>query len=376
MASGNRLSLKTIWISGPNESHYGYGNMAVSLRQNLPASVSLNPHSDVAVFCLQPNMVKGWYKGQKRILFTMWETSQLPPNFYEHLQQFDKIVVPCKHNKELFDKYHDDVSVCQLGVDSSIWKPCPAPNNKTYRFVAGGSSWERKGLDLVVQAFEKLAIPNAELVLKVSPDVLGERPKIHSPNIKIVDKWLTLQEEYDLYASADCFVAASRGEGFGLMPLQAIAMGIPTVMTDMTGHKEFSHLASSLVPAHEKPAKHSKPWDLGNWYEADVDDLAAAMQDQYENKNDYRHVAWSRASEVSSFSWNKSAQKLVRLCGPGGTLTELDWVQGDQALVQITPIRKVEADIGRHRIRIAKGETAMVPIVVRDTLRDAGYLKV
>jgi hypothetical protein len=83
-----------------------------------------------------------------------------------------------------------------------------------------------------------------------------------------------------------------------------------------------------------------------------------------------------KVSGVSRFTWNKSAQKMVKLSGTGGTLTELDWVPADQARVEITVNRKVEADIGRHRVRLAKGETALVPIVVRDTLRDAGYLGV
>jgi glycosyltransferase involved in cell wall biosynthesis len=348
--------------------------MNLSLQKHLPASVTLDPYSTVAVFCLQPKMIKGWYQGQKRVLFTMWETSELPADMYEHFPQFDKILVPCAHNKDLFSQYHDNVSVCQLGIDTSFWRPCEVPKNDKFRFVAGGSSWQRKGLDLVVAAFQRLNLKDAELVVKITPEIRGEPPEISSPNIRLVESWLSLQQEYDLYATADCFVAASRGEGFGLMPLQTIAMGIPTVMTDMTGHKEFAHLASTLVDAPPKPAVHGRVWNVGNWYEADVDDLAQAMLDQYNNREQNRKTAIARASEVSAFTWNKSAQKMVRLAGVGGTLTERVWVPADQAKVQITPIRKVEADIGRHRVRIAKGETVMVPIVVRDTLRDAGYL--
>lgn len=376
MASGDGSSLKTIWIQGPNEGHYGYGNMNLSLQRHLPKTVALHPHSTVSVTCLQPDMVKGWYAGQKRVLFTMWETSELPPQFYEYLPQYDQIVVPCNHNKELFGRYHKNVVVCPLGVDTSIWKPCTVPQNDKYRFVAGGSSWQRKGLDLVVAAFNKLGLPNTELVLKTTPEIRGEQPELNNPSIRVVDTWLSVAQEYDLYATADCFVAASRGEGFGLMPLQTIAMGIPTIMTDMTGHKEFSYLASTLVAAPPKPAAHKTKWNVGNWYEADIDDLCAAMLDQYENKESYRTTAISRALEVSAFSWNKATQKLVKLCGSGGILTELDWVPADQALVEVTVNRKVEADVGRHRIRLAKGETAMVAIPVRDTLRDAGYLGV
>jgi len=376
MASGNRDNLKNIWICGPEHSYYGYGNMNVSLQRHLPDGVRQNPAAEAAVFCLQPNMVKGWYRGQRRSIFTMWETSELPAMFYEHLSQFDQVIVPCEHNKELFNRYHYNVKVCPLGVDTNFWKPCEVPENKVFRFVAGGSSWQRKGLDLVVAAFEQLGLPNTELVLKITPEIRGEAPIIKSSQITIVENWLTLQQEYDLYASADCFVAASRGEGFGLMPLQTIAMGVPTIISDMTGHKEFGHLASSLIPAEEKPAIHAKTWKVGNWYESSVEDIKNAMLEQFEEKEQRRATALEVAPKVSAFTWNKASQKLVRTCKASGELTELDWVQADQALVQITVNRKVEADIGRHKIRLAKNETAMVPIVVRDTLRDAGYLGV
>ena len=42
----------------------------------------------------------------------------------------------------------------------------------------------------------------------------------------------TSDQEVDLFAEAHCYLAPSKGEGWGLCPHQAIAQGCPTVLTD------------------------------------------------------------------------------------------------------------------------------------------------
>lgn len=365
--------MKTIHLEGFDDGRFGYGNMYLSLLKHLPKTVENNPLSEVKVSCLQPDMVRGWYKGQKRVVFTMWETSMLPSGFADRLFQFDQVIVPCLHNVELFSKYHKNVSMVPLGIDPKIWKPSPAPNNNKFRFVAGGSSWLRKGLDIVVKAFEALHLVDAELVIKVIPAIKKELPVIKNPNIKIVDSWLSLQEEHNLYATADCFVAASRGEGFGLMPLQAIAMGIPTIMSDMTGHSDFLNLASTVVAAPAKPAAHKTVWNVGDWYETSVDDLRDAMLAEYGAGTGRRNL--DKAADAALMTWGKSAKRLIQVAGTGGLLTEEKWMTADEPGVWITANRRIQADIGKHRVDLRKGESAQVSPNVRDILRGAGMLK-
>lgn len=347
--------------------------MYLSLLNHLPKTVENNPLSEVKVSCIQPDMVRGWHRGQKRVVFTMWETSMLPDSFADRLFQFDQIIVPSLHNVDLFSQYHDNVGMVPLGIDPKIWKPCPAPKNEKFRFVAGGSSWLRKGLDIVVAAFEALHLVDAELVLKIPPTVKGEAPNISNPNIKMVDSWLTVAQEYDLYATADCFVAASRGEGFGLMPLQTIAMGVPTIMSDMTGHSDFINLATVAVAAPPKPAAHKKVWNKGDWYEVTLDDLCDAMLHQYNAGAGRRDLV--KAADAAKITWAKSSKKLIQVAGTGGLVSKEDWISADEPGVWITANRRIQADIGRHRVDLRKGESAQVSPNVRDILREAGMLK-
>lgn len=373
MAGRDGHSLKTVHLEGTSAEYFGYGNMFLSLDRHLPKDVENNSLSEIKISCMQPDMVRGWHRGQKRVVFTMWETSVLPDRFADTIKQFDQVIVPCLHNVELFSQYHPTVTMVHLGIDPTIWKLSPPPVNNKFRFVAGGSSWQRKGLDLVVEAFERLNLPDAELVLKIAETIKGEPPVISHPSIKVVDRWLTVAEEYDLYATADCFVAASRGEGFGLMPLQTIAMGIPTIMSDMTGHSDFINLASTPVAAHPKPASHRAVWNKGDWYEVTIDDLCDAMLHEYTLGGGRRDP--QKAASAAKMTWQKSSAALVKATGTGGLLEKKDWMPADEPTVMVTAGRRIRADIGRHTIRMETGQSMLVSPNVRDVLRQAGMLK-
>ena len=51
--------------------------------------------------------------------------------------------------------------------------------------------------------------------------------------------WASDQEIVEAYRQADVVVSASRFEGFGLTPMEGIAMGVPVVASDIPPHREF-----------------------------------------------------------------------------------------------------------------------------------------
>jgi hypothetical protein len=106
---------------------------------------------------------------------------------------------------------------------------------------------------------------------------------------------ITDEDEVDLYRMAHCYVQPSRGEGFGLQPLQAIAQGMPTILTDAHGHKAFSHLG---VPIgwHPVRADYFIYGDAGDWWEPSYDELCEAMWDVYQNSE----TIWGETSQRGS----------------------------------------------------------------------------
>lgn len=366
MASGNRNSLS---IVGPPGNYYGYGRMYHSLCEAIEKTVTLTPTAETVIYMMQPMMVKGWYEGQKRVLMTMWETDELPTPMSELLPNFDVVVVPSEHNREVFAPHHDNVVVVPLGIDTSLWYPRPKKKARKgpFRFMAGGSHWRRKGLDLVLEAFSQIE-GDVELHLKCREDIIGGIPVITDPRIKLHKEIMSEEDERNLYWEADCFIAASRGEGWGMMPLQAIAAGIPTILSDTSGHQMFMHLAYSVVGTTRVPCDEPILYNIGNWDEPNLDELVAAMKKVMTDK------PVVKSAEAAEYTWDNAARELLKSAKPGKNLKNPLWMLADDITVKVKALKKIEADIGRHRIKMQKDETQWIPINAKNVLLEAGAI--
>jgi Glycosyltransferase len=66
--------------------------------------------------------------------------------------------------------------------------------------------------------------------------------------------WASDQEIVEAYRQADVVVSASRFEGFGLTPMEGIAMGVPVVASDIPPHREFVNGAARFFPVDDDRA--------------------------------------------------------------------------------------------------------------------------
>jgi glycosyltransferase involved in cell wall biosynthesis len=297
----------------------------------------------------------------------MWETDELPSNFRKWVGQFDQVVVPCEYNVELFSEFHKDVSYCPLGVDHKFWKPMPKPDG-VFRFQGGGSLWKRKGMDVLVKAFNALNLPDSELHIKAAPHAQDVPSQHLGDKVFLNRTWMSPIEQREWYSKADCFVAPARGEGFGLMPLQAIASGIPTIVSDSTGQAQFAHLAFGVVPCGK-----SKAESVGLWDEPNQKILEELMMEAYRNRGSIKQTAISRIPETKAFSWSNATRRLLSLIPEGTLLDDPDWVLPD-VKVEIQVNRKVKADIGNESYSLQPGQIYVVSDNVHQVLTDAGYV--
>lgn len=121
-----------------------------------------------------------------------------------------------------------------------------------------GSLTGRKGLEILFEAFSRLRIRYSNLLLVLVgggylpyfhalADRYGVREHIH---------WagqLTRDELIACYDLADVFCFPSRSEGFGIPPLEAMARGVPVVMTDSGGIREYARQEENclLTPVND-----------------------------------------------------------------------------------------------------------------------------
>lgn len=127
------------------------------------------------------------------------------------------------------------------------------------KYVLAVSSIDpRKNFTTLLKAFALLDIPDVKLY------VVGGQSHIYSASVGALRKeipngkveWLGRVTDVQLktyYKKAQCFVYPSVYEGFGIPPLEAMACGIPTVVSDIPPLREVCGDASLYVnPSNEK----------------------------------------------------------------------------------------------------------------------------
>ena len=161
------------------------------------------------------------------------------------INKMDAVIVTSEHNIQYLDWYS---AIIQHGVDTEIFKP-----EKIYRKAAAdlggptigfvGRIRPLKGADLFVEAMIQIIreYPDCSAVLAgLCRPKFAEFEKKLRNRIKSVDleKRIVFLGELkrsalvQLYRQMDICVTPSRVEGFGLVPLEALACGTPVVTSD------------------------------------------------------------------------------------------------------------------------------------------------
>ncbi|HEX2015486.1 MAG TPA: glycosyltransferase family 4 protein [Solirubrobacteraceae bacterium] len=147
----------------------------------------------------------------------------------------DRVLLQTEFQRHTFTAAGIDESrleVIPFGVDSELFRPRARADDGVFRVLFGGQLTQRKGLSYAVEGFSRAGLPDAELVLQGG--VVGRsRPWSSVPNVRHVGH-LPYEEQPTVLATADVFLFPSLAEGFPQTPLQAMASGLPVVVSENT----------------------------------------------------------------------------------------------------------------------------------------------
>lgn len=128
------------------------------------------------------------------------------------------------------------VKVVNLGFETSKFIPKSEYDFSIFKVLYVGSLSAKKGVKLLVQAFQQLNLENGQLILVGSvPD--DENLSFQVPNVMHYP-FMTHDALSTFYKEASVFVMPSYLDSWGMVVLESMACGTPVIVSENTGSKD------------------------------------------------------------------------------------------------------------------------------------------
>ena len=204
------------------------------------------------------------------------------------------------------------VHAVTLGADTELFAPAAGgePEPRPFTFLFAGAAIHRKGFDLLLDAFARVAAAEPEVRLcLVGPGGDAAHLLDRAPAGRITACGPT--DQPGLAAAlrrAECLVLPSRNDSYGMVVAEALASGVPALVSEMVGAKDLVREGETgwVVPVEDVEALTERMlWCVR--HPAEV----RTMRD-----------ACRRAAETATWpAYHRRLAELVgRLAGPGGGL--------------------------------------------------------
>ena len=278
------------------------------------------------------------FYGKRRIGYSVWETTKLPPDWVPSLNSLDDVWTVSKFCKKTFEDsgVDKDVKIVHEGADTSIFNPYVKPDvnvldKDTFTFLSVFKFEYRKSPEILLEAFaeEFKSDEKVRLLLQCFnpfvPDLniygtlFGMNLGKHAPiyQLKPVD---LVTELASYYRACDCFVLPTKAESWGLPMTEALACGIPVITTNWGGALEFMNNDVGWLIDVEKMEMPDdkmffKPQEGNEWAVPSKKHLRELMRYAFEHKDECKKKGGMNSYEYieNNFSWEKSTEVVKEL---------------------------------------------------------------
>jgi glycosyltransferase involved in cell wall biosynthesis len=240
-----------------------------------------------------------------------------------------------------------NVATVLQGIDPSLFHPAPRADLLAGRFVvfSGGKIEHRKAQDLVVLAFRAFASRHPEAILVTAWHSPWSAPALTvNRNPLIAPVTLAEDGRVDMYGWAaangigasqffdlgptpnhlmarmlremDVALFPNRCEGgTNLVAMECMACGVPTILSDNTGHKDLTATKAPYI-LDGQGAVISDGIGTDGWGESDVEEIVESLETVWANREEARRRGLAGAEAMAKLNWRHQIGQLHDTLAP------------------------------------------------------------
>jgi autotransporter strand-loop-strand O-heptosyltransferase len=267
------------------------------------------------------------YSAKVKIAYTVWESTELPEDFFNQLLKFDYLWVVTEWHKEVVIKQgypEHRVFVVHEGVGESLYfKPESRKARESFEFMFFGRWDYRKSVPEIVKAFLEAFPDNDEVELILSADNPYSIDGLKSTEERLahydliddrikVKHFLNREEYEDYLKNGHVLISCARSEGWNIPLIEAMVAGTPVIYSNWGAQLEFAGGKGNPVKiVNELPANIGADLGFagntpGVYAEPDFENLKEVLIDCFENWGEKKKLAREEADLIyQEFNWEK-----------------------------------------------------------------------
>lgn len=260
---GARIVVKDTGSAGdPDPRHES------ALVQKARASDPASGRPRASVIHVGPNCAAPWRRlPRPHALVSVWETSRLPAAWVPLINDFTQAWCATEWQAQMYAASGVEparIRYVPFALDPRLY-PVEGPvlpeleplRREGYAVFGAAFQWsERKAPRVLLGAYlsaftrgERVALvlktyegddPATSAAERIASIVRSYLPVGQVPRIEILSRRLSHDEMLAFYRGLDCYVACTRGEGFGLPIAEALLLGRPVIATDWSAPAEYA----------------------------------------------------------------------------------------------------------------------------------------
>lgn|SRR3990167_7034743 len=271
----------------------------------------------------------------------------------------DLVITMSKAMKNMFIKNgvkSDKLFPLGHGFNPSVFYPDTTKrhtlrNNKAFTFLylngwrTSIGRMDRKGPEILLDAWVKgkfVNNPKYHLYMKVN--MVYEQPRDYFADIQKhlgydVSKWTNFTFDINdypetmlnsIYNNADCFISPTKGEGWGITIMEAMACGLPCIVprNGWSGHMDFCDDSNSfLIDIDREEEVDSRLmghlYSGSKWHIPSTEDLISNMHLVYNHQEHAKKIGIVASNMMKKYwTWDEASERMIKEFKQRGFLNE------------------------------------------------------